>query len=234
MAHSAKLFVIRGSHAARTGILLLEHKGIPYRLATLPTGFQRSLRMRGFPGGTVPALVMNGERVQTNIAIARFLDELQPDPPLFPPDSERRRAVEEVERWVDDVFQMVTRRVVLAGALDWPGTLADQAQDGRMGPLLWLRPWSRRVGMKLPQAVFKVNRETERRLLDELPAHLDRIDAWVEAGVLNGEELTAADYAVAANVALLTYRTDLRDELDRRPVMELVDRVLPEPASVRD
>ena len=205
----------------------MDHKGVDYELKELVAGTQRQLRLRGFPGGTVPALVWDGRRVQTNIEIARFLDEVQPDPPLFPADADRRATVEEVERWVDDELQMDTRRLVLAGALDWPGTLIDHGDDGRMGPLLWKRRWSRRIGARLPIAYFKVNREAERKLLDRLPAHLDRIDGWIESGVLGGEQLTAADYAVAANVAVLTYRSDLRPEVERRPVGRLLDRVLP-------
>jgi glutathione S-transferase len=224
----AKLYVIPGSHAARTGILLMDHKGLDYELKELVAGTQRQMRLRGFPGGTVPALVWeDGRHVQTNIEIARFLDEVRPDPPLFPADPERRAAVEEVERWADDVLQMDTRRLVLAGALDWPGTLIGHGDHGRNGPLLWKRRRARRIGINLPIAFFKVNRESERRLLERLPAHLDRIDAWIEQGVLNGDELTAADYAVAAQLALLTYRSDLAPEIERRPVGRLVDRVLP-------
>ena len=61
-----------------------------------------------------------------------------------------------------------------------------------------------------------MNRRAERELLDGLPAMLDRIDAWVESGVLNNDDLTAADHAVASNVALLTYRSALREELAGR------------------
>ena len=210
-------------------MLLLDHKGIEYDLREMPTGSQRTLRLRGFPGGTVPALAMDGRKVQTNLAIARFLDEVQPDPPLLPSDTERRAAVEEIERWVDGELQMDARRIVLAGSFDWPGTLVDHGDDGRMGPILWKHRWSRRLGFRLPMMIFKVDRDAERRLLERIPGHLDRIDAWIEQGLLNGEELTAADYAVAANVALLTYRSDLRPEVERRPVCALVDRVLPAP-----
>ncbi len=206
---------------------MLDHKGIDYELRELPTATQRTLRLRGFPGGTVPALVHDGRKVQTNLAISRFLDEVRPDPPLFPDDPARRATVEEIERWVDDELQMETRRLILAAGLGWPGTLIDHGDDGRMGPLLWKRRWARRIGLRLPITVFKVNREAERKLLDRMPRHLDRIDAWIESGVLNGEQLTAADYAVAANVALLTYRSDLRPEVECRPIGRLVDRVLP-------
>jgi len=47
----AKLYVILGSHACRTGMLLLEHKGIDYRRVELPTPLHPAiLRMRGFSG----------------------------------------------------------------------------------------------------------------------------------------------------------------------------------------
>jgi glutathione S-transferase len=233
MGGGTKLYVIPGSHAARTGILLMDHKAVPYKLKELRPGAQRTLRLRGFPGGTVPALDWNGRKVQTSIEIARFLDEVQPDPPLFPADPARRARIEEIERWVDEDFQMDTRRLLFAASLDWPGTLVDCGDDGRMGPLLSRTRRRRRLALRLARTAFKVDRDAERRLLDRLPQHLDRIDGWVEEGLLNGEALTAADYAVAAHVALLTYRTDLRPEVERRPVARLVDRVLPAPATTR-
>src|SRR4051794_6471277 len=91
----AKVYVILGSHACRTGTLMLEHKGIRYRPITLPTGMQRMMPAFGFPHGTVPAVEIGGRSAQTNKAIARLLEELRPDPPLFPADGERRRLVEE-------------------------------------------------------------------------------------------------------------------------------------------
>ncbi len=47
----ARLYVILGSHACRTGMLLLEHKGIEYKLVVLPTGVHPfALRALGFAG----------------------------------------------------------------------------------------------------------------------------------------------------------------------------------------
>ncbi len=34
---AAKLYVVLGSHACRTGMLLLDHKAVPYRTITIPT-----------------------------------------------------------------------------------------------------------------------------------------------------------------------------------------------------
>ena len=55
----------------------------------------------------------DGTQVKTNRRIARFLDERHPDPPLFPVGEAQRAAVEEAERWGDEVFQMVARRLAL-------------------------------------------------------------------------------------------------------------------------
>jgi len=208
-------------------MLMLEHKGIPYEPVTIPTGFQRALPALGFPGGTVPALRSDGRRVQTNRAIARYLDEVEPEPPLLPSDPGRRAEVEEAERWADEEFQMVARRLGIAGIMRGGEVCPERGARGRLGTLLWHRPRSRAIGGRGVARYFNVTPETERRLLEELPSRLDRIDAWVEAGTLNGEEPNAADFAIAPSLALLLYRRDLEDEIRPRPAFGLVSRLLP-------
>jgi glutathione S-transferase len=227
----ARLYVILGSHACRTGMLMLDHKGLPYRPVTVPTGAQRLLPALGFPGGTVPALAIDGRRVQGNPTLARFLDERRPEPPLFPDNPALRREVEAAERWGDERFQMAARRIALAAALHGPDALLHRGGHGRLGPLLWHRPRARLIGTRLVgRFVFDVNPRTERELLAELPGTLDRIDGWIEAGVLGGERLNAADYTLVTSLALLLYRRDLRPEIEARPAGALAERVLPEPA----
>ena len=119
-----RLYVIPGSHACRSAMLMLEHKRAPYRRVDVITLTHPVMaRLHGFdaggetrvagdrrPGGlrfgdrlgTVPALAANGHRVSTNRQIARFLDDRHPDPPLLPADPGQRRAVEEAERWAND------------------------------------------------------------------------------------------------------------------------------------
>jgi glutathione S-transferase len=205
---------------------MLEHKGVSFRAVRLPTGLHPlATRLLGFPGPTVPAVRVDGRRVQTNRAIARFLDELRPDPPLFPEDAARRAAVEEAERWADEVFQMAARRLVLAGGVY--GRLFDDAEDGPLGPLLWTHRRARRAGVRfVARFRFAITPEAERELLAALPAQLDRVDAWIADGVLNGERLNAADFAIAPSLALLTYRRDLRDEVRARPAGALAARLL--------
>ena len=81
--------------------------------------------------------------------------------------------------------------------------------------------------------VFAADRDAERELLADLPAMLDRIDAWIADGVLGGAQLNAADFMVAPSLALILYRPDVLPLFEGRPALELVDRLLPEPASLR-
>ena len=247
-----KLYVILGSHACRAAMLMLDHKGIAYETVELPTGLHPfALRLHGFgrnrapfrevdgkhPGmlrmadrsGTVPALKMNGRQVKTNREIARFLDEVQPEPRLFPEDPDRRREVEEAERWGDEVFQMAARRLTIAARLQGPDALVNRGDDGRLRPLLWRSQRVRLYGSRALAMIFAVDSQASAKLGAELPALLDRIDAWVESGLLNGPELNAADFMIAPSLALISYRRDLRPELERRPLLGLIDRLLPEP-----
>lgn len=249
------LYVIHGSHACRAAMLMLAHKQIPYRLVTLPTGAHPMLlRARGFAGhrepirsvggrahrslalldrmGTVPALRCGPERVQTNRAIARWLERVQPEPPLFPADPQRKAAVEAAEEWGDQSFQMAARRITLLGGQHGLVALRDHANDGRLGALLAKGERLRKVNNQIAaRVVFKADGEqAERELLAELPAMLDTIDAWLAEGVLGGPELNAADYMIAPSLALIAYRLDLRERIEARPAWSWLERVLPEPA----
>src|SRR3954447_8553217 len=95
---------------------MLELKGIDYDLAVVLPGTQRvHLRLAGFRGGTVPALRLDGRRVQGTPPIARALQRLRPPPPLFPADPERRARAKEVERWADEELQQMPRRILRWG-----------------------------------------------------------------------------------------------------------------------
>src|SRR3954453_7655223 len=94
------------SHSAR---LMLEAKDLDYKAIWLHPALPRP---RGFRGGTVPSMKIDGRKLQQSREISRALDEIKPDPPLFPADPERRSQVEEAERWGDEVLQDVPRRIV--------------------------------------------------------------------------------------------------------------------------
>src|SRR5688572_26619808 len=92
------------------------------------------VRALGFPGHRVPALIIRGERVQGTRPIVRALDRLQPEPPLLPADPERRRAVEEVERFGEEELQPILRWIQPWAVFQRPEAMASMA-DGLRSPL---------------------------------------------------------------------------------------------------
>src|SRR5881409_3172671 len=161
------LYVIPGSHACRAAMLMLEHKRVPYRRVDIVTllhplvvrlhGFDAGGQTRNAGGrrtfglrmvdrlGTVPALAADGRRISTNHAIARFLDEHHPAPPLLPADPERRSAVEAAERWANETLQMAARRIIGAAVVRDPAAFSESSGDGRLGYLLYKRELTRRL-----------------------------------------------------------------------------------------
>jgi glutathione S-transferase len=130
-----KLYLFQGSCAALTTRLELDYKRLPYELVYLPPvlhGF--ILGIRGFPRPSVPALEADGRRISGTLAISRALDELQPDPPLFPADPARRATVEEAERWGEDL-QDAARRILYCAARRKPSAWGAMMAGGQPRPI---------------------------------------------------------------------------------------------------
>ncbi len=248
-----KLYVIPGSHACRAAMLMLEHKQVPYRRSDIVTlchpfvarlhGFDAGGQTRDSGGkrtfglrlgdrlGTVPALAAGGERISTNHGISRFLDQRQPQPPLFPADSQRRAAVEEAERWANETLQMEARRILGAAVVRDPEAFSRFTADGRLGYLLYKRALARRlIAPRILRGTFAASPSPDRDPVADLPTLLDRVDAWIADGVLGGEQLNVADFMVAPSLALILYRPDVEPIFAGRPALGLVDRLLPEPS----
>jgi Glutathione S-transferase, N-terminal domain len=80
-----RLYVVPASHPSSTASLMLEHKSIPYkRIDLMPVVSRGILKLMRFPGVTVPSLKIDGRRITGSREIARELQRLRPEPPLFP------------------------------------------------------------------------------------------------------------------------------------------------------
>ena len=189
---------------------MLELKGIEYELATVLPGTQRMhLRLVGFRGGTVPALKLDGRRVQGSRAIARALEAARPDPHLFPTD-------EAVERWADEELQTVPRRILRWGLTRdpalrrWISEASGVPARGAVGALALpaAKYYARAVGAHEPAV---------RRALDELPGTLARVDALIADGVLTPEAPDAATLQVLCSVRALDGFADLHDQVAAHP-----------------
>ena len=81
-----KLYGTQPSPPVHSVRLMLESKGLDYKPVWLLPGLHPALlRTRGFSGGTVPAIKLDGRKLQQSRAISRALEEVKPEPPLFPP-----------------------------------------------------------------------------------------------------------------------------------------------------
>ena len=77
--------------------------------------------------------------------------------------------------------------------------------------------------------VYGVTPDAQRADREAITAMLDRVDGSIAAGTINGSELNAADFQIVTSLALADYVAELRPELRSRPLIGLLDRVLPSP-----
>jgi glutathione S-transferase len=228
VAVTARLYVIPASHPSVAAELMLGHKGIAFkRTDLLPVISKGVLRASGFPGLTVPALKLDGKRIQGSREIARELDRLKPEPALFPADPDRRAAVEEAERWGDDVLQPPMRQILWWAIKRDKAPLRSYSEGARLGIPISLALKTAAPIVALSARFNEADDEHVRRSLAEMPAMLQKVDEWIAAGVLNGEQLNAADFQIAPSLGLAMTIDDLRPAIENRPAGELARRVVP-------
>jgi glutathione S-transferase len=214
----ATLYGIPGSHSVKTAELMLDHKGINHRRVDLEIGSHwDAVRSHGFAEPTVPALLIAGGRLQGSRSISRGLDGLRPDPGLFPADPTTRTAVEEAERFGEETLQPLARRLVLAGGARDLSSLLGAGAGGALGQLLAPDASKRASIMRLAAPYFEVTDEREQRDMAHVSPILERVEGWIELGVVGGPERNAADFQIAPSVCLLMYRIDLLDAIRGRP-----------------
>jgi glutathione S-transferase len=223
------LYVIPGSHPSMTARLMLEQKGIRYkRVDLLPVISKGALKAMRFPGITVPAIKLGDRRVQGSRQIARELDRMQPEPPLFPSDPGMRLAVEEAERFGDQDLQAPIRRILWNAIRRDRNVLASYAEGARLGIPTGLAV---KTGAPIVAAAARLNQANDsnvRHDLGALPGMLKRIDDWCEEGVLNGEQLNAADFQIAPSLRLVMTLDDVRPWIADRPAGALAMRAVPD------
>jgi len=224
----ATLYSLPGSHPARTTKAMLEFKGIEYRtIDLLPVLHKGILRAVGFPGTTVPALKFAGEKLQNSVDIARALDRLVPEPPLLPADEEARRKVLIAEAFGEAELQHAVRQILWNAVRRQPRAIATFLE----GSNLPLPPAvAARTSGPIIIGEYKLNDATDenvRNALAAMPGWLDRLDAWIEEGVLGGETPNAADFQIATSIRLATTLQDLRPFIEERPIGGVSRRIVP-------
>jgi glutathione S-transferase len=221
---------MKHSHPVLASRLALERTGIPFEAHDVLPGLHGLVvRAHGFPAWTVPALEIDGRRVQGTLAIARELHRLAPGAGLFPRDAERRRAVEDAERFGHDELQALARRV-----FRWAGMRDNAVRAWMAGHVVGL-PAPALAGIAFtPVMVFfgrvvsKASGAQVRRDLARLPELLDRADALLEQGTIGGDEPNAADLQILTSLRLLIAHADLRPIVAPRPCGQAALRLIPD------
>src|SRR3954454_12874506 len=224
---SVKLYGLAVSHPSQAARAMLDYKGIDYELVNFPPLSQPiALRAAGFRGRKVPGLKVDGRRVQGSLEISRTLDDLKPDPPLFPAD--RREAVEEAEAWGEREFQPLPRRFFRWGLAHQPdlrrhalGTVGKVPAPGAAGmALLPTLRWFAHVA--------RATDENTRAGVRALRGHLDHVDELIARDTIGRpDEPTAADFQIASTIAVLRACGEVRREVEGRPGLGLAARLSP-------
>lgn len=230
---AVRLYSMTLSHPSQAVRKMLDLKGVDYQIVSVfPFNQRIHMRLAGFRGGTVPGIKLDGRRVQGSREIARALDELWPEPPLFPADPENRRRVEEAERWGEQRLQPVPRRLGRYGA-------AKQLDVRRWGVRASKLPAPEVIARVAEPMVHYYNRTIEadgRRATEAsvqtdlvaLPGLLDHADELLADGTLTTDPPNAATLQVLSSVRLLDALTDLHELIGQRPCVRAARELFPE------
>ncbi|WCB95855.1 hypothetical protein DSM104299_04606 [Baekduia alba] len=214
----ARLFMIHGSHPCATVEKAFALKGLPFKRIEVVASTQPLVMRLLFGGRTVPGVKFaDGAKVQGSRAILRALEDRVPSPPLYAGPA-GASAIAEAERWGDEVFQQIPRRLLWAGFTKHPGAM-HAFQEGQRSPKL-PKPVvlaASRLVLPIERRINDVDDAGVRADLAALPLLLDQVDQYIADGVLNGAQPNAADLQIAPTIRLLYALEDLRPLIDGRP-----------------
>jgi glutathione S-transferase len=210
---NARLVGVPGSHPCISAELMLRYKGVAFSRFDLPNMTHKVLLpLLRYRGSTVPVMTIDGKRVSGTMRIARALEALVPEPPLFGADS-----IESAEAWADSVLQDGVRQL---------SRYAIGVDDESMAtflhePLLGIPPGVLKRALPVLRPVvarqMRPKRRTAEACLAALPGQLDRVDALLAEGVIGGRRPNAADFQIAPSVRLMLNFDQLREPIDARP-----------------
>lgn len=224
----ARLYGFGISNPANSARLMLAFKGVEAQWVELLPGLHPLLlRALGFKRGTVPTMKLDGRRIEGSLAIAQALEALVPEPSLYPSDPERRRAVEEAERWGEAELQMVPRRLFRFTFAHENAARAGLARDIGI-PLPGLVGWLNLPVARLMAGRVDADEAHALATVRALPATLDRVDALIADGVVGDPDApNAADFQIVPSIRALAGFSDLPPLLAGRPCDAHARRLMP-------
>jgi glutathione S-transferase len=202
----------------------LKRKSLEYERIPMPMPHTAPMEeIYGAGNGTVPGLLIDDEPVHGSVTILERLEQLRPDPPLYPEPI--AQAVRDAERWGDTELQDLGRR------LPWGAVHFRPEAMGTYGGAGPLDPAGTDYAIRVLRAMWKYHKISAQQLAEDLaglPAKLDHVDALAEKGIVLNAEPNAADLQIGATLRVLLTVGDLRPLLENRPAEELARRWFPD------
>lgn len=197
------LHVLAPSHPCKAAAAALDLKGLQYeRVEFVPgTHVEKMVSIYGEGNHTVPGMLVDGEPVHGSRAIFARLDELVPQPALYPSE-----AVREADLWGDQELQDLGRR------LPWGALYFRPEAMGTFGGAGPLDGPGTDFAIGFVRGTWKYHRITAARLQEDLaglPALLDHVEQLAADGVIGGEQPTAADLQIGSTLRILLTLGDL-------------------------
>lgn len=219
------LHVLPPSHPCKTVETALALKGLDFERVVLAPG-KHNAEMEAIYGegnGTVPGLLVGDEPVHGSRAILARLEQLAPEPALYPEPIAAE--VREAERWGDEELQDLGRR------LPWGAMHFRPESMGTFGGGGELDPPGTDFAMRFVHGSWKYHGITCERLAGDLaglPAKIDHIERLATDGVIGGDEPTAADLQIGATIRVLLTIGDLHPLLEGTAAERIARRWFPE------
>lgn len=224
-----RVFAIPASPPCLCVEAALRLKGVAYDVTVLPPVFHVLHQRLRFGTLTVPTLVLpGGEKVVGSRRICQRIEDTWPSPALYPAGIAAR--VREAERWGDEELQPYGRRMLWWSMRRRPDAAFSYVENAKlavpMPPAV-----AKRLGPLLTPVGQWRNKGTDdavRHDFATLPAALGQVEAFLDEGVIGGEQPTAADLQILAVLRALMTIGDVARVIETRPrVAELARRVYP-------
>ncbi len=150
--------------------------------------------------GKVPVIEHGGSVVADSSDIARYLEDVFPDPPLFPEDPRDRALCHFIEDWADEslyFFAVWFRYALPHNADEW------SHRTSRSEPPLLRRATERALPtlMRNMLRAQGLGRKEPEQVLVDFTRHVEAISAWLTGEWLVADALSIADIAVYAQLA---------------------------------
>jgi glutathione S-transferase len=194
----------------------LRQKGLAFEVIDY-NGLEARKAAKLSPVGTLPVLDYEGERVADSARIARFLDRMHPDRPLYPKEPQDLASARFWEDWAGaslyfyEIYFRMLHPPSLEKALDVISKGRPRFERGLL-KLAFKQRYPKKLGW---QGLGRLAPEDVEAKFNE---HLDGIEILVaKTGFLVGRDANIADLSVAAQLDEMTRTSKVSETILSRP-----------------